>query len=390
MTSDPARRDALRVLHAYKIFRPDVEGGVPSVIGTLTRPPSGESHLVLAARGFGRSRKYVWDSVEVEAVASLGTLLSMPLAPGFIPAFLRTSRASSVVIHHAPFPLNDLALLLGLPSSIALIVYWHADIVTHSWLKPVMLPIVRRVLSRADRIIVSGEAMIKSSGLLGSYAEKCEVVPYGIDIDYWRTLHVDDAARAAELKQKTARHIVAVGRLVPYKGFDVLIRAMPEVNARLTLVGAGSREEQLKHLAAKLGLANRIRFAGPLPRDEIKKLFYSAHVLAFPSTTEAEAYGLVQAEAMATGLPIVNTSLTTAVPWVARHNQEALTVPPNDAPALADALNKILDQPDLAKRLGSAAAARALSEFSQDRFRARIGTIYRKAVESRTRPRPST
>ncbi len=77
---------------------------------------------------------------------------------------------------------------------------------------------------------------------------------------------------------------------------------------------------------------------------------------------------------MAAGLPIVNTDLPTSVPLVARHDIEALTVAPNDAKALAQALNQILDQPDLAQRLGTAGRVRARSEFDQLVYRERMAT----------------
>jgi len=105
--------------------------------------------------------------------------------------------------------------------------------------------------------------------------------------------------------------------------------------------------------------------------------------LAFPSVTEAEAFGISQIEAMAVGLPIVNTHLATTVPLVARHDREALTVPPNDPHALSQALGRILDEPALAERLGAAGRERAKSEFDQAVFRARMATIYEEAVLAR-------
>jgi len=237
-------------------------------------------------------------------------------------------------------------------------------------------------LARADKIVVSGTAMIENSELLKPYAAKCVVIPYGIDLEYWRDLDAADTAEIDEVKRQHPRHIVALGRLVSYKGFDVLVRAMRDVDAWLTIIGEGRQHEELKQLATKLGVADRIQFAGRLSRQEIKILFYSANVLAFPSVNDAEAYGIVQAEAMATGLPIVNTLLPTTVPWVARHDQEALTVPPNDPIAFANALNAILDQPDLAGRLSASASNRATNEFAEDVFRARMSEVYNQAVRA--------
>jgi rhamnosyl/mannosyltransferase len=368
----------LRILHAYKIYRPDIEGGIPAVISSLAQTSDPvTSHSILCARRRGTARNTVIDGVPVEAVASLGTLFSTPLAPGYSPAFVRRARSADVVIHHAPLPLNDAAILLGLPDDVALIVYWHADVVGYPLLKCLVTPLIRRALARADRIVVSGQPMIDNSEFLRPHAEKCTVLPYGMDLDYWRTLDAD------ELRRQQPRHIVALGRLVGYKGYDVLVRAMQTIDGYATIVGEGPLLAELQQLATGLGVSDRIRFAGRLPRSEIKQLFHSAQVFAFPSVTKAEAFGIVQIEAMAAGLPIANTHLATTVPLVARHDREALTVAPNDPRALSQALNRILDEPALAERLGAAGRERAMSEFDQAVFRARMTAIYEDALGTR-------
>jgi glycosyltransferase involved in cell wall biosynthesis len=374
----------LRILHAYKIYRPDIEGGIPAVMSSLAQGSDAiTTHSILSARRFGAARRYTLDGVPVEAVASLGTLFSTPLAPGYIPAFVRRARSADVVVHHAPLPLNDAAILLGLPDDTALIVYWHADVIGYPSLRRLVAPLIRRALARADRIVVSGQPMIDHSEFLRPHAEKCAVLPYGMDLDYWRTLDADGRARADELERQQPRHIVALGRLVGYKGYDALIRAMQTVDGHATIIGEGPLLADLQRQATELGVSSRIRFAGRLPRDEIKRLFHSAQVFAFPSVTEAEAFGIVQIEAMATGLPIVNTNLPTTVPLVARHNLEALTVAPGDPQALSQALNCILDDPALGGRLGSAGQQRAMSEFDQAAFRTRMTAIYEDAQRTR-------
>jgi glycosyltransferase involved in cell wall biosynthesis len=225
--------------------------------------------------------------------------------------------------------------------------------------------------------------MIDNSAFLRPHAKKCTVLPYGMDLDYWRTLDASERAGADELRHQQPRRIVSLGRLVGYKGFDVLIRAMQTIDGHATIVGEGPLLADLQQLATALGVSDRIRFTGRLTRSEIKQLFYSARVFAFPSVTEAEAFGIVQIEAMASGLPIVNTNLTTTVPLVARHDLEALTIPPNDPQALSHALNRILDEPALAERLGAAGRERALNEFDQLAFRARMAKIYEAAVRTR-------
>jgi glycosyltransferase involved in cell wall biosynthesis len=374
----------LRILHAYKIYRPDIEGGIPAVMSSLAQGSDAHTtHSILSARRFGAGRRYVLDGVPIEAVACLGTLFSTPLAPRYIPAFVRRARSADVVLHHAPLPLNDAAILLGLPDDTALIVYWHADVVGYPLLKRLVAPLIRRVLARADRIVVSGQPMINHSEFLRPHAKKCDILPYGMDLDYWRTPDADGRAGADELQHQQPRHVVALGRLVGYKGYDVLIRAMQTVDGHVTIIGEGPLLADLQQLATGLGVSDRIRFAGRLPRDEIKRLFHSAQVFAFPSVTEAEAFGIAQIEAMAAGLPIVNTHLATTVPLVARHDLEALTVVPNDPQALSQALSRLLDEPAMAKRLGAAGQERAMSEFDQVVFRTRMAAIYEDAVRTR-------
>ena len=376
--------DPLRILHAYKIYRPDIDGGIPAVMSSLAQAPNTDAaHSILAARRFGAARRYVLDGIAIEAVASLGTLFSTPLAPGYIPAFMRRARSSDIVIHHAPLPLNDAAILLGLPDDVALVVYWHADILGYPLLKGLVAPLIRRALARADRIVVSGQPMIDNSEFLRPHTEKCVVLPYGMDLDYWRALDSGERAIAEQMRRDRPRHIVALGRLIGYKGYDVLIRAMQSVDGFVTIIGEGPLLAELRQLAEGLGVADRIRFSGRLHRNEIRRLFHSAQAFAFPSVTDAEAFGIVQIEAMASGLPIVNTSLSTTVPLVARHDHEALTVPPNDPQALSQALNHILDDPALAGRLGAAGRERAMSEFGESVFRGRMAVIYQDALRAR-------
>src|SRR4051794_27365538 len=105
--------DSLRILHAYKTYRPDTEGGIPAVMSSLAHAPDlNASHSILTARRFGFGRRFELEGVPVEAVTSFGNLFSSPLAPSYMPMFVRRARTADIVIHHAPFPFNDLAILL--------------------------------------------------------------------------------------------------------------------------------------------------------------------------------------------------------------------------------------------------------------------------------------
>jgi glycosyltransferase involved in cell wall biosynthesis len=373
----------IKILHSYKVYRPDLDGGIPSVIATLSKP-AGDSitNEILVARSKGRSRLQDIDGVPVEAVTTLGTIFSTPIAPTYPFAFLRRVKTCDIVIHHAPFPLADMSAA-RLPKDIALIVYWHADIVGYSLLQRLLTPVLLRTLRRADRIIVADSSTISGSRFLAPFAAKCSVVPYGIDVEYWSTCTPQEKIASDTLRQKYPRMILAIGRLVPYKGFAVLLRAMKGVDGHAVLIGEGSLRKRLEKLAEEIGVSNRVTFAGRLSDSEIKAHVHAARVLAFPSITKAEAFGIVQLEAMAAGIPVVNTALDSAVPHIARHGHEALTVRPNDPHTLAIALRRFLDEPSLAARLGEAGRIRARTEYSQEKYVSRMKDVYRDVVQQK-------
>lgn len=375
---------ALKILHSYKVYRPDVDGGIPFAIATLSKPSrAGVENEILVARLKGFSRNYAMDGVPVRAVSSFGTVFSTPAAPSYPFALIDRAKSNDILVHHAPFPIVDLAVPY-LAKNKPLIVYWHAEIIGRSFLTKLLSSSIRRTLKRADRIVVADQSTIDGSPFLPPFASKCTIAPYGIDVDSWATCTEEEAIEAARLRQKHPRMILAIGRLVPYKGYDVLLRALRDIDGHVVIIGEGPLGEDLRRIAAEAGVTDRVTFAGRVSRSNIKAYLHAAKVFAFPSVTRAEAFGIVQLEAMAAGLPIVNTSLTTAVPTIARHEQEGLTVAPHDVHGLAAALSRILDDAPLARRLGDAGKARVYAEYSQERYVARMEDVYQDVVRRRT------
>jgi glycosyltransferase involved in cell wall biosynthesis len=374
----------IKILHAYKVYRPDLEGGIISAISTLCHDDSEIDNEILVARNKGWSRQQQVDGIPVEAVSALGTFFSTPAAPSYPFILRRRAKAFDIVVHHAPFPLTDL-IAPHLPEDISLIVYWHADIVGRSFLGKIAEPLIVRTLRRANRIVVADQSTINGSPILREFAAKCSIIPYGIDLEYWENCTAEETQKAKALRTKYPRLILGIGRLVPYKGFEILLQALQKVEGNAILVGEGPLRGALEQLAEKLGVADRVIFAGRLSDSDVKVHIHAASVLAFPSVTRAEAFGLVQVQAMAAGVPVVNTALDTAVPTIARHDKEGLTVAPGEALALANALNRILDDPILAGRLGQAASVRVKSEYDERRYLARIKLLYQQVLAERAR-----
>ena len=234
---------------------------------------------------------------------------------------------------------------------------------------------MRRTLRRAAAIIVSDPVLVETTPLLREFADKCHAVPFGVDI----AKYDQPAVQPTDVNAR-GRLVLACGRLVPYKGFDVLVRAAHSRNFEVWIVGEGREREPLEQLIRDYGLQDRVRLLGSVPESERVKLMRIADVFVMPSVTNAETFGLAQLEAMAAGRPVVNTALDTAVPRVARDGMEAITVPPGDPVALADAIETLVNDPERRRRMGQAARHRAVTKYSTTAFKDGIETVYRKVV----------
>ncbi|HXP74359.1 MAG TPA: glycosyltransferase [Stellaceae bacterium] len=381
------RNAPLDVLHVYKIYLPDIKGGVPMVIRQLATGMAAHCRAsILAARARGTPRRVMVDGIPVRRTLALCNVLSLPIAPLYPLRLWQMARRSDLMVHHVPFPLVDVAISLWFPKRCGLVVHWHSEVHASSAAQQRVLPLLRgviaRTLRRADRIIVPSAAMIEQSPFLGPFAQKCEVVPYGIDIAYWSELSPSELRQVRDIRSQYPRLVVTAGRLVSMKGFDVLIESFAGVDGQLMILGAGPLEADLRALVEARGLGDRVQITGrSYDRGEFKYALHAARVFVMPSL--AETFGLVQLEAMACGRAVVNTRLPTLVPLVARHEREALTVSPGSAAELTAALGALLTDEARCTALGQNGLRRVTETFGEAAYFARTLQIYREVVAAR-------
>jgi glycosyltransferase involved in cell wall biosynthesis len=313
----------------------------------------------------------VIDSVPVTRLATMLNVFSTAISPGMA-AQIRNSRADLVHIH-LPNPTAVLAYLMSGYRG-CLVVTYHSDIVRQKLLGRVFEPLLYAALRRSAAIIATSPNYLATSPVLQAFRDRCHVIPYGIDTMQFEQRDPDAVGRIRA--RFGERLVLSVGRLVYYKGLEYLIRAMADVRGKLVIVGDGPLREKLERLAAHLGLAGRVIFAGVIDNAGVLAYYHAADLFVLPSIARSEAFGLVQIEAMAAGLPVVNTSLDTGVPLVSVHEQTGLTVPPADPQALAAAINQLLDDSHLREKFGQAVVLRARREFSLDTMLQRTLHLY--------------
>ena len=372
---NPAGSRKLQVLHVGKFYPPHM-GGIESHLQVLCGELTKSVDLRVIVANDNRSAvQETLESVSVVRVPTWLTLASTPLCP----AMIQQVRAYRGDILHLHFP-NPMAVLAYLASGYRgrVVVTYHSDMVRQRVLGPMFEPLLHEALERSSAIIATSPNYLETSRVLARHQERCHIIPLGIPIDSFNRC---DPGETEEIRRLYGdRLIVSVGRLVYYKGFEFLIRAMTRVPApaRLLIVGEGPLRGKLTSLAAELGVGDRVVFLGKIPHHRLVACYHAARFAVLASIARSEAFGIAQIEAMAAGLPVVNTNLDSGVPFVSLHRETGLTVPPCDPGALADAMNELLENDVLRAVLGRAAAQRAAQEFSLESMAARTFSLYER------------
>jgi glycosyltransferase involved in cell wall biosynthesis len=311
-------------------------------------------------------------SYDLVEAATFGTYFSTAASPmQVIKALMMHRKKPFDMVHlHLPNPLAHVASWL-LPKSIKRVITWHSDIIKQKRLLSIYLPFLRRFVSSTDAVIAATPAHFTSSTQIpaGYPDSKRHVIPYGRDFSDLEltsaTAQLCDLLKAnAKSASTTGRIIFALGRHVYYKGFDVLIEAMLRVDAQLILGGDGPLKAELQQQAERLGISHKVTFTGSIPEADLAAYFNACDVFCLPSVAQSEAFGLVQLEAMACGKPVVCTQLNNGVNVVNQAGVTGLAVPVRDASALAEALNRLLNDDALRSKLGDQAKAHAISGYS--------------------------
>jgi D-inositol-3-phosphate glycosyltransferase len=239
----------------------------------------------------------------------------------------------------------------------------------------------------ADRIVATCSDEVFELKAMGITTGKISIAPCGVDLGFF-------SAEGPVAARKRTHRILSVGRLVPRKGVDLVIRALPYLRAagfgdvELLIVGGGGDSgalhadpevRRLMDLAAELGVTDQVSLQGQVSRGEMPGIFRSADAVV--CAPWYEPFGIVPLEAMACGVPVVAAAVGGLRDTVVDHGT-GLHVPPRDPEAIASALALLLGNPTLRAELGSAGKKRARTRYSWDRVAAETEKAYQLAVAS--------
>lgn len=362
----------MRVLQIYKDYYP-VVGGMENHVKMLSEELVQRGHqvTVLVTHPTSRTHLEEHNGVHVIKAGRLATVASAPLSLA-LPLILWRQRPDITHLHF-PYPIGEVSQLIFGRASHTIITY-HSDVVRQKGWLMLYRPLLWRVLHKADRIIATSCNYIDTSPYLSQVRDRCTVIPLGLEVQ--RFVHVSGSQVETIREAYGSPLLLFVGKLRYYKGLQYLLAAMSEIPCKLLIVGSGPMEDEWRQLAESLGLSDKVVFLGQVSDEDLPLYYHASDIFVLPASERSEAFGTVQVEAMASGLPVVCTELGTGTSFVNVHGQTGVVVPPKDSKALGNAINTLLQDEQLRRRMGQRARERAVSEFSLTTMVDRVADLY--------------
>ncbi len=275
-----------------------------------------------------------------------------------------------IVIIHLPNPFTSYLIKKYISKDIKLIIYWHSDIVKQLWGERLFRNMIYRLLDRADRIVATSPNYIEDSEYLSKYKEKCSVIPNCIEEN---NLTIDDQTRNLidKIKKENDGKVicVGVGRQVPYKGFEYLIRAMKELDDRFELYLIGRKGESTNNIIRHAKGLTNVHLIGEADHNTLKAYLAACDIFCFPSITKNEAFGIALAEGMYFNKPAITFTIKgSGVNYVNIDKQTGLEVENGNVEQYAEAMKTLADNLSLQREYGNNAGKRVRDNFLSRSF----------------------
>lgn len=234
------------------------------------------------------------------------------------------------------------------------------------------------IVNNSTETVTNSSATMNSCLENGLEKDKFNIIPFGVDIDFYRPLKIP--------KNKNIFQILSVGYLIERKGFEYLIKAMKDVlkehnNVKLTIVGSGPLEKKLKDLVNELELKDHVKLMKNVSDNELLHLYNSSDLFVLPSVVDSqgntEGLGVVLLEAMACELPVIGSDIG-GIPDIVQDNETGLLVPEKDIIRLSQTISKLIEDENLRDKLAINGYNRVRDIFSWEKIAEGYLKIYKK------------
>ncbi|MFA5358326.1 MAG: glycosyltransferase family 4 protein [Patescibacteria group bacterium] len=311
----------------------------------------------------------------------------------FLPQLFWSLRDFDIIHLHYPFFGSALPIYFlkkKYPEK-KLVLTYHMDVVGggllgkyFSWHTKKLMPKIIRI---ADKVIVTSLDYAKNSNIaeeIKKDQKKFVEIPLGANLSIFHKQKKDDAlVKKYQLKtgEKIILFVAALDAAHYFKGLNYLLEAMSKIKtpAKLVIVGRGSMHDCYIAQVKRLGLADRVLFAGYVSDFDLARYYNFANVFVLPSVDKSEAFGLVYVEAMACATPVIASNLA-GVRTVVDDGLTGFLVEPRNVSDLADKIDRILSNDSLAQKMGEAGAEKVKEKYTWPEIAKQIDRVYREVV----------
>jgi len=370
----------MKTLNVYRTYFPDPPGGLQEAIRQIclsTRSYDVQNEIFTLSK---KPLPHVIHSEEATIYRQKSWLSPASCDIGGISSFLdfRSIAKQADLIHlFHPWPFAEL-LNLTINQETPRVLTYISDVVRQKHLSKLYQPLMKNTLEKIDLIIANCPNYVKSSPILNNkrLEHKTHIIPLGIDESSYPLIHNPRTTIARFRFDQTKPFFLFIGVLRYYKGLHTLLEAAKKTTQQIVIAGSGPEEVRLKKMAAELNLKN-VFFLGSISNEEKVGLLKLCTALVLPSHLRSEAYGMVLVEASMYQKPMISCEIGTGTSFVNLHHETGFVVTPEDASAMASAINDLTDA-KTAETFGTNARKRYLSMFSGEA----LGKAYAEAYRS--------
>ncbi len=372
---------SIRVLHVYRTYYPDTEGGLEEVIRQIclnTRNLGVESRVFVLSPVpepslVKRPEAEVYRSRQNFEIASCGVGLNA------LSRFNELIAWCDVVNYHFPWPFGDLLDLLSRVKKPKVVTY-HSDIVRQRILSKFYAPLMTRFLGGVDYIIPTSTNYAVTSQVLGQFTDKIRAIPIGISDQ--SKAHIPSQIQADVQEKLGKDFILFLGVIRYYKGLKILMDAVKGMSTRCVIAGGGPLEGEMQEYARRRSITN-VEFIGRVNNETKLALLKLCSVLVLPSHLRSEAFGVVLVEGSMMSKPLICAEIGTGTSYVNLDGETGFVVPPDNSSRLQAAIVQLMEDSNLANTMGAAARKRYETFFSGERMGAEYADLYRE-INSRS------
>jgi rhamnosyl/mannosyltransferase len=377
----------MQVLHCYRAYFPETQGGVPEAIRqiALSTQAEGVSNTIFTLareprpavlqRAEGKVvRTYSWAA---PASCDLGTLSAFK-------CFRQLALASDVVHYHFPWPFADFLHKFNGVGDRPTVMTYHSDIVRQRSVGLIYRPLMRWMLGTMNVVVATSSAYARSSPVLRDLvpSTRLKVIPLGIfEQSYQEALMESrNVLLGGRFGLSSNGYFLSLGVLRYYKGLHTLIESAKEIDFPIVLAGDGPMREALEQSAQRLP-PGRVRFLGRVSDAEKMALIAGCRAFVFPSHLRSEAFGMVLLESAMLGRPIISCEIGKGTTFVNVHEETGLVVSPENPSMLASALRRFVTDETFALRCGQGARTRYEQLFSGRTLGNAYAALYRSLLK---------